>query len=200
MTARRQPHDERRAGLLRGALAEFTERGFHGASTRSIATAAGISSGLLFHYFPSKEAVYEELLALGAAEFTPTPAEEEAALAHPASFLRGLVERVLGLLRDTPRSSLMFTFMARAERQPGVSARADELLAGGDVFRVLVPVIEAGQRRGEIRPGDPRALALAFWSALQGLAEAVGVTPDAPLPEADWLLAIVLAPGTPAEA
>lgn len=187
----RQPKDERRASLLRGALVEFNERGFHGASTRSIAKAAGISSGLLFHYFPSKEAVYEELVALGCAEFESDP---EQAVADPLAFLRGLADRILDLLRHTPESSAMFTFMARAERQAGVSTRSDELLARHDVTKVLVPCLEAGQRMGVIRPGDPRALALTYWSALQGLAEAVGVDPGSPLPETDWLLAIVLDP------
>ena len=191
MTAR-QTKDQRRAQLLAGALTEFTERGFHGASTRSITAAAGISSGLLFHYFPSKEAIYEELLQIGSAEFDADPA---VAVADPTAFLRSVAEQVLGLLRDTPQASMMFTFMARAERQPGVSERADEILARNDILLVLVPCIEAGQRAGKVRPGDPRALALAFWSALQGLAESVGTAPGAPLPEAEWLLAIVLAPG-----
>ena len=193
MTARRQPPDERRASLLRGALAEFNEKGFHGASTRSIARAAGISSGLLFHYFPSKEAVYEELVAIGCAE---VEADVDTAVADPLGFLWGMAGRVLELLRRSPESSRMFTFMARAERQPGVTARVDELMARHDVMRVLVPCLEVGQQSGLIRAGDPRALALAYWSALQGLAEAVAVSPGTPLPEVDWLLSIVLAPAS----
>ncbi|WP_432560260.1 TetR/AcrR family transcriptional regulator [Granulicoccus sp. GXG6511] len=192
-TTRRQTKDARRASLLQAALAEFNERGFHGASTRSITSAAGISSGLLFHYFASKEALYEELIALGFAEFE---ADADAAVADPLGFLRGVAEGVLGLLRLTPEASAMFTFMARAERHPGISARADELLTRHDLLPVLVSCLAAGQQADLIRPGNPHALALAFWSALQGLAEALGAHPDAPLPEADWLLAIVVNPAT----
>lgn len=191
MTSRQESRDQRRASLLRGALAEFNERGFHGASTRSISRAAGVSSGLMFHYFPSKEAVYDELVAIGFADLEIDP---EAAVAHPLAYLRGMTEHVLGLLRQSPEASAMFVFMARAERQQGASARADELFAEHDLMKVLVPCVEAGQRAGEIRPGDPRALALAWWSALQGLGEAVATQPDTPLPEADWLLGIITSP------
>jgi len=49
---------------LRGAIRFFAEHGFSG-QTRELATELGISKGLLYRYFPSKEAlierVYEEV-------------------------------------------------------------------------------------------------------------------------------------------
>lgn len=53
--------DETRSLILDTALAQFAEHGFDGTSIRRIAEAAGISLGLLYHYFPSKEAVLQEL-------------------------------------------------------------------------------------------------------------------------------------------
>lgn len=190
-TTRAELKEQRRNALLRGALAEFNEKGFRGASTRAITSAAGISSGLLFHYFASKEELYEELVRIGCEEMEVDPA---AGLGDPLGFLNGMVDRVLALLGASPSASAMFTFMARAERTPGISAVADQLLSEHEVMRVLVPTLAEGQRVGVVRPGAPEALALAFWSALQGLAEAVAVSPLVPLPEADWLLSIVRHP------
>jgi AcrR family transcriptional regulator len=42
----------------------FAKKGLHGATTRELAEAAGISEGLLFKIFPSKEALYHGMLAL----------------------------------------------------------------------------------------------------------------------------------------
>jgi len=63
--------DERRAQLLDLALTIFVDRTYEEISIDEIAKAAGISKGLLYHYFPSKKAFYvaavrqasEELLA-----------------------------------------------------------------------------------------------------------------------------------------
>lgn len=50
--------DERRAQLLELGLELFAERTFENISIDEIARAAGISKGLLYHYFPSKRAFY----------------------------------------------------------------------------------------------------------------------------------------------
>lgn len=53
--------EETRSLLLDTALAQFAENGFDGTSIRKIAEAAGLSLGLLYHYFPSKEALLQAL-------------------------------------------------------------------------------------------------------------------------------------------
>jgi AcrR family transcriptional regulator len=62
---RRLAGRDRETEIVRGATAFFSERGFSG-QTRDLATALGISIGLLYKHFPSKEAlidrVYDEVL------------------------------------------------------------------------------------------------------------------------------------------
>ncbi|MBX3261709.1 MAG: TetR/AcrR family transcriptional regulator [Labilithrix sp.] len=50
--------DERRAQLVELGLAEFGTRTYEEVSIDLIAQAAGISKGLLYHYFPTKRAYY----------------------------------------------------------------------------------------------------------------------------------------------
>jgi len=54
--------DARRALLLDAARAVFAEQGLEGASVRVIAKRAGYTAGAIYSYFPSKEAIYAELL------------------------------------------------------------------------------------------------------------------------------------------
>jgi TetR/AcrR family transcriptional regulator len=184
--------DRRRSALVHAALIEFNEKGFHGASTRSITARAGMSTGLLFHYFPSKEALYAELVRLA---FAHLGVDLSATTDPPGTVLRDAAERVLGVLADSPDAARVFVFMAYADLHPGVSAEADRMMREHDLLRGLVPVIEAGQQTGELRAGDPVALAAAFWSALQGVAALRAAQPDLPLPDPDWLTAIVRAEG-----
>jgi len=55
--------DLRRQLILGAAKRCFARNGFAGTTTKSVAAAAAISEGLLFKHFPSKAALYAEILA-----------------------------------------------------------------------------------------------------------------------------------------
>src|SRR5436853_5229663 len=48
---------DRRSQILQAAMLCFAKHGFHQASMHDISAEAGISVGLIYRYFPSKEAV-----------------------------------------------------------------------------------------------------------------------------------------------
>src|SRR3954466_5338279 len=60
--------DERRRQLLEAGARVFTEHSYEDASMAEVARAAGISKGLLYHYFPSKRDLFVATLEAGAAE------------------------------------------------------------------------------------------------------------------------------------
>src|SRR3954447_23183781 len=64
--SRRRLSDERREQLLRAGVELFGTRSFDEVSIDEIAAAAGISRGLLYHYFPSKRDFYVAGLRRGA--------------------------------------------------------------------------------------------------------------------------------------
>lgn len=54
---------DRRAQILEAAFKEFSEKGFKGATIKSIARAARLQSpALIYWYFPHKEALFREVL------------------------------------------------------------------------------------------------------------------------------------------
>lgn len=53
---------ERREAIIFAARRAFAEKGFHGATTRELASEAGVSEALLFKHFPNKEAIYDAML------------------------------------------------------------------------------------------------------------------------------------------
>ncbi|MDR2295416.1 MAG: TetR/AcrR family transcriptional regulator [Clostridiales Family XIII bacterium] len=50
--------DERKARIIAAAVAEFAAHGYRNANTNRIVKEAGVSKGLLFHYFGSKKDLY----------------------------------------------------------------------------------------------------------------------------------------------
>ena len=63
--ATRMTGEERRADVLRVAVAEFAKTGFQGTSTEDVARAAGISQPYLFKMFPTKKALFLALVEHG---------------------------------------------------------------------------------------------------------------------------------------
>lgn len=74
---------DKRSLILDAALKLFNSQGFHGTSTASIAKAAGVATGTLFHHFPTKEALLETLFLAVKKEF----ADALGAMALPGSDL-----------------------------------------------------------------------------------------------------------------
>ncbi|MFK4114721.1 TetR/AcrR family transcriptional regulator [Microbacterium sp. NPDC006705] len=109
MPRRRDPErfEERRAVILDAAAAEFAASGYAAATTASIHRRAGVSSGTLFHYFPTKLDLLVGVLEAGRseteralAEITERAAGMDAVLAYAAHLEAELADELYpGLVR-----------------------------------------------------------------------------------------------------
>ena len=91
MAARaRFPFDERRRTLLQVGLAAFSSRPYDEVSMDQLAAMAGVSKGLLYHYFPTKRDFYREVL-VAAVEDMRQLTEPDPALPPPEQLRAGLV-------------------------------------------------------------------------------------------------------------
>lgn len=59
---RRMSREDRRHQLIRVAVKFFSEFGFQGASTKSIAEAAGVTEAIIYRHFSTKEELYSAIL------------------------------------------------------------------------------------------------------------------------------------------
>ena len=188
MTIRDEQKERRREEILRAGLELFVRRGYTATKIKDIADAVGMSVGLLFHYFSSKEELYCTLVGYGVS--TPmsavAPAGEE-----PLAFFSRAAREVLGYAKQDAFTADMFVFMNQALLSEDVPQSAKKLLAGFDVYTPTAEIIRAGQENGTIRAGDPLALAEAFWCAISGIAQMIACYPGLPLPESEWVVDIL---------
>jgi len=89
--------DLRRQLILSAAKLCFSRHGFAGTTTKSVAAAAAISEGLLFKHFPTKSALYAEILA---EECEADPALNELLGLEPSTetlvvLIRGMVQHFM---------------------------------------------------------------------------------------------------------
>ena len=54
-------HDEYRRELLQKCFSIFSRKGFANVTMRELAAEIGVSTGTLYHYFPSKESIMEQM-------------------------------------------------------------------------------------------------------------------------------------------
>ena len=130
MNEKRSRTDERRADVLKAAIAEFAAKGLHGASTEAIAVAAGISHPYLFKLFGSKRELF--LAALDRVHHRIHDAFAAAAETDPDEPLRAMGDAYFNLLegRDELRV-LLHGFAAAGD--PGVGPFVRERYA--ELFR-----------------------------------------------------------------
>src|ERR1700749_2992823 len=86
MSTLRMTSDLRRQLILGAAKRCFARNGFAGTTTKSVAAAAAISEAMLFKHFPSKAALYAEILA--------EECEADPELAHLLGLERATAARV----------------------------------------------------------------------------------------------------------
>ncbi len=188
MTVREDQKEARRQEILYAGLSLFIQKGYSGTKIKDIAAAVGMSVGLLFHYFPSKEELFTELVGLGIEGPMNTVRPTEA---EPLAFFEEVSERILTYIREEPFVCKMFVLMNQAAFSSDVPESAKQLLKGFDVYAPTVELIRRGQINGTIRDGDPLALAIAFWSAIQGVAVTLAMYPELPCPQSRWITDII---------
>ena len=188
MGVRDEQREKRRNEILRAALDLFISKGYAATKIKDIADAVGMSVGLLFHYFDSKETLYEELIKCGISGPTETMAQSDR---EPLAFFELAAARIIKYIENEPFVAKMFVLMSQAYYSDSVPQSAKELLKDFDIYTPTAHLIRRGQANGTIREGDPMALGIAYWCAIQGIAEQYALNPGYPLPESSWVVDII---------
>jgi AcrR family transcriptional regulator len=76
---------ENRLVIEQAAMALFTRQGFNGTNIRDIADSAGVSTGAIYTYYPSKEAIFTSLVHSSEAAMSELRAKMFRELAEPFS-------------------------------------------------------------------------------------------------------------------
>jgi AcrR family transcriptional regulator len=175
-TGRHARAEWRRERLLDAALDVFVERGVEGATVRDITAAAGVTQGLLYHYFDGKDALVRALLEERG--FLPelrrllaTSRDRPAAEVLPelaAGFRRLLLEH----------ADLVTLFFSSGRANPAIRASRQGFVAEGQ--RLLGAYLAQRVAAGELREHDTGASAHLLLSAVAlGQVTGAGVDPAA---------------------
>lgn len=185
---RDEQKEKRYQEILCAGLELFIKKGYAATKVADIAKQAGMSAGLMFHYFESKEQLYIELVKLG---LSGPKAVMAGAGGEPLAFFETAAKEVIAYISEDPFVAKMFVLITQAMYSEGIPASAKVMMEGFGAVADSAEIIRAGQAAGTIRQGDPLALSMAFWGAINGVAEQIAKSPEMPAPEPQWIVDII---------
>lgn len=188
MNTREEQKEKRRLEILNAGLDLFIRKGYSATKIKDIADQVNMSVGLLFHYFESKEKLYEELIKIG---ISGPMSIMSANHPEPLKFFQQAAEQIFGYLQKEPFAAKMFVLMSQAYYNESAPDSIKELLSRFDIHTPTVELIKRGQADGTIKEGDPFSLSIAYWCAIQGIAEQMAVKPDVICPKSEWIVDII---------
>jgi AcrR family transcriptional regulator len=160
----RQPSKPTYERLLRCALSEFGQKGFEGARLENVARAANVTKQLLYHYFKTKDQLYELVLDRLSEEMLDLVDDERYDTLPPADALGLLVERIINAFSQ--RSYLTSLDLDQGLLHGRHIHRRSTYLPTVQRFVSdrLAPVLRRGQSSGEFgRTMDPLTF---YWMVM----------------------------------
>ena len=173
---REEEKDRRRSEILANAEKLYSKHGWDAVTMDQVARSARLSRALVYVYFRDKEdllfAIGDRAMQLLKTRFDTVAAGPGTGLQH----IEAIGRAYMGYALEFPH---YFDVCSRFQSYAmGSEPSANETachLAGDQVIRTVVAVIEAGIRDGSLRKdiGDPLMLAFSLWAFTHGITQLV---------------------------
>ncbi|WP_343710568.1 TetR/AcrR family transcriptional regulator [Mycobacterium sp.] len=154
---------ERRAQVMAAARRCFVRDGFHAASMQDLVEEAGMSSGAVYRYFPSKDAVIEAIAAENLAQVVTVLEKAIEDGASPPAAIATVLEFVTRRHTEDGFAAIALLVWSEALRNPTLAAHLRDATASA-----LAALGDPKPGRGEHDSLDPTALADLLLCVLPG--------------------------------
>ncbi|MFS0556557.1 TetR/AcrR family transcriptional regulator [Brevibacillus sp. 179-C9.3 HS] len=153
------------------AMQLFVQKGFGSTNVQDIADTAGISIGLLYRHYKSKEILFDELVDYALAGMSKNIDFFESGVS-PKQLMEQFVNEIYNDMMTGEEFANLLILMAQSfQSAGGTSVKQDEVARLSDnMFRATAKLIKKGQELGEFRLGDPDEMVVFFYATLHGLA------------------------------
>ncbi|MGE5457477.1 MAG: TetR/AcrR family transcriptional regulator [Methanococcaceae archaeon] len=137
---------DKRTAIIEAALKLFTERGFQGTSTAQISKEAGVATGTLFNYFPTKEYLINSLYFEVKGDLSHAMGKD---IEAESTFQDKLRKIWVNLIRWGVDNQEEFLFVGQFCSSPYITKFTREEVMKEYIF--LHKLVDEGIKKGEIR-------------------------------------------------
>lgn len=164
--------DERREQILTNALILFAAKGLSATKITDISAAAGISQGLMYHYFRSKEEIFVELIRSAFEKMNTACIKLEKLPITPREKIILAIEKLIEGFAADKNTSYYYLLILQATVSEAIPDEAKEIInnQSGLPYEIIERILIEGQKDGSVKDYDARELAVVFWTTIKGLA------------------------------
>ncbi len=158
--------EDRREQIIDAAVRVFAQKGFVRATNKDIAREAGITPGLIYHYFESKEALLQAIVE------TRSPVRLIRSLSPqmfdlpPEMLLRFLIQQVLSIVESEQFVGLIRVLIPEVVHNPTIASLPQAAIQEATHF--LENYLEMKMVQGTLRPGSPALIAQTLLGCVIG--------------------------------
>ena len=165
---------ETREKILEAALELFVENGLYGVATSKISKKAGVSTGILFHHFETKDKLIAELYACNKAKYMQEAIEQVEISGTSEMKLRQIWDSMLLRCSSNP---LLSKFCRQIEHSPFIeNVKQEEKMQ--NILNKLSGIFEKGIDDNEIKNMPIELLTSIFNSMQAGVVIYLQANPD----------------------
>ncbi|MGE6259993.1 TetR/AcrR family transcriptional regulator [Heyndrickxia sporothermodurans] len=162
-----QIHLIRKEQIKKAALKVFAHHGIVRAKMNMIATEAGISQGLTYRYFNSKEELFTILVKEALVESESAIDNISQLPGTPMERIKTLTKRMLE--EDHKYSFLLIQHAQTSADVPTEVKKVFDYYSVEKTIDKLIPLFKEGQQLGEFCVGDPQKMLFLYFSVITGL-------------------------------
>jgi len=171
---------ERREQVREAAARWFAEQSYHGTTISEICDTVGVGKGVFYWYFPSKQAVFIELLQESLLELRRAQQLAIAEVDDPVARIEQGIRASIEFFRRNPGFLSLIRIAGRYDDFVGLVEQGHQIVVADTATH-----IKEGMSLGEIREGDPELLAHGVLAVILHFVETyfdgeTDVVPDRP--------------------
>lgn len=152
---------ERRDQILDTAYRLFAEQGYHRTTVGDVCDALAVGKGVFYWYFPSKEALFVELLQNSLLKLRRAQQSAIESIEDPVERIEQGIRASIEFFRANPGFLALSRTAARYEEFAGFVERGQEIVVADTATH-----IKEGMAEGSIRHGDPELMAHGILGAI----------------------------------
>ena len=148
---KKNPEDKKQR-IINAAIKIISEKGYHGASTALIAKKAGVSQGIIFHYFGNKEGLFFSLLKGKSKMFRE---EFEKSVGGEKNALKKIKIAALSYARLVQKEEKFYGIVIKQIMGSGLDPNRITKYVTMETYNLIKELIEEGIKQGVLREIDP---------------------------------------------
>lgn len=167
-----QIKDERREQILAAALQLFANKGFAATKISDISSVTGISQGLIYHYFPSKNEVFHVLIGTAINKMNDAATNLEKLLLTAKEKIILATESLFNGLDGNPDTANFYFLITQTAISDSFPEETKQIIREKNhiKYEIMTRIFREGQKDGTVIDFPAEEMTTLFFATMNGIA------------------------------